>query len=98
VTFVNAAAFDRLHDPIMMEPTERLAKCREHAVECRARANSTPFAAGRAAFLDLAEEWEAIAEEIEQIKTMRAFAAGAGHWSMAVGSDGRPNGDGSRGA
>lgn len=61
----------------MSEATDRAKRCRARAQRCRASAALTSHDAAKEAFTQIANEWDSLAVEIEQIEIMRKFTDAA---------------------
>lgn len=54
---------------------DRIRKCRNHAEECRAKAELTAHPRTKEAFIYAAKEWDQLGKEIAEIEQMRALWA-----------------------
>jgi hypothetical protein len=61
----------------MASTSDRVAKCRAHADQCRAWADLSQRAEEKAEFMKLAAQWTLLAQEIETIESMRGFVTAA---------------------
>ena len=62
----------------MSAATDRAKKCRAHAEQCRAWSDLAQSKVIKQEFLKVAEQWETLAREIEDIERMRVFTMTAG--------------------
>ena len=57
--------------------SDRARKCRARSEQCRAWAELSRHAWAKEEFLKVAAQWSSLADEIEEIERMRAFAKAA---------------------
>jgi len=67
----------RRNTSAMSEATVRARNCRLHAEQCRAWSDLATHHANKREFMKVAEQWEKLAQEIEEIERIRIFVPDA---------------------
>ena len=63
----------RRNTSAMSEATVRARNCRLHAEQCRAWSDLATHLANKHKFMKVAEQWDRLAQEIEEIERIRIF-------------------------